>query len=431
MPRTALPQPDDREAFYARQLGKLMVALGVVLFAFLVVALAGDPVVSVDVWVAFVAAVVAFNASDPLRRRMLPHSVNGVASIVANVGLVTVLVSATGGPDSDLWVLYLLGPAIGAVYFGRAGTLAGLATALTAHTATSLPGWTALSYHQQLDSLLRFFLVGLGGLPMALFVEHQADIRRRLSESLAQLEKKTSELAQARVAALHAERMAAIGHMAALIAHEVGQPLGVLDLHASQALDACPKGSEAEKALLVIRREIARLDQFVSVIRRAGRRTGYEERDVDVNRCMAHVLELVSPSTRRCCPGIDVSLDPALPGVRGSSNALEQVFLNLLFNACQAIEQHDGEDRRLAIKTAAAGNGGVLVSVCDSGPGILADPVESVFEAFRTLGKDDSSLGIGLSMCKQVVEGHGGTIRVGDTGPHGTTFEVWLPCKSE
>jgi two-component system sensor kinase FixL len=125
---------------------------------------------------------------------------------------------------------------------------------------------------------------------------------------------------------------------------------------------------------------------------------------------------------------VTLDLDPALPFVRGDKVQLQQVVLNLLLNAFDAMEERPAEDRVVAVSAAADGPSSVCVSVRDRGPGLTSERLDQIFKPFVTSKRD--GLGLGLSISRSIVEMHGGRIWAENNGDEGATFHFILPTGS-
>ncbi len=239
----------------------------------------------------------------------------------------------------------------------------------------------------------------------------------------------------------HLARLGELGEMASLIVHELAQPLtsiGMTARTAQQQLEMSGVAAEAvaPEALQAIADQADRAVCLVRNIRGFARREGEAARDLDIHGPVQNALALADIEARRHSVTVRTHLAPGLPPVRGVRLELEQVMLNLLRNAIQALQQSPAWPRDLLVHTAPDG-AGLRVSVCDSGPGIAPEIGERLFHAFATTRPD--GLGLGLSLCRQRVEAAGGRIeawnlhgpRPADTPPdapaQGACFSVWLP----
>ncbi|MEJ2208810.1 MAG: PAS domain S-box protein [Anaerolineae bacterium] len=230
-----------------------------------------------------------------------------------------------------------------------------------------------------------------------------------------------TERKRAQEALLQTERLAIMGRMAASLAHEVNNPIqsvvGCLDL----AMEVIQEGGDAHRYMEVAREEVARAARIVQQMRDLGRRREERKEPVDVGALIEKVLILTEKQAQEY--GVEITWQaeeglPLVPMVRGR---VQQVFLNLVLNAIDAMPQ-GGQLRIRALPTEAPS--GVQISFADTGTGITPDDVEHLFEAFYST--KDLCLGLGLYVSHNIVQEHGGRIGVESTD-EGSTFTVWLP----
>ncbi|NQT21641.1 MAG: HAMP domain-containing histidine kinase, partial [Planctomycetes bacterium] len=217
-----------------------------------------------------------------------------------------------------------------------------------------------------------------------------------------------------------------LGLMAAEFAHELNNTLtsicGWLQIMA-QDLPAGP----GRESLDIVHGEARRTARMAaSLLTMARGKADAPHTMIDLNALLDAVLTLIEPAMKR--KGIELSRRFCeLPHVCGSEDQLRQVFVNLLFNARNAI----GEDGRIMIATRAAGDGEVSVSVSDNGCGISRDDIDRIFEAFYTSRAEDDGTGLGLYVCRRIVRRHNGNLLVESIPGDGSTFTVVLPAATE
>lgn len=228
----------------------------------------------------------------------------------------------------------------------------------------------------------------------------------------------------------HLARVAIVGELSGGLAHELNQPLTSIlcNAQAAQRALACKDVDIAEL------REI--MDDIVAEDRRAGaliarlRQLLKREEPTLAPICLNHVLNEVQVLVRRSLSEQGVKLttrvDAALPAVRGDGVQIQQVLLNLLLNACDALSDVEPADRRIEVEASLERGGDfVLVRVCDHGPGIEKDGLERVFDAFFTT--KPNGLGLGLAICRQIATAHGGRLWATRNGGRGAAFHLTLP----
>jgi two-component system nitrogen regulation sensor histidine kinase GlnL len=221
------------------------------------------------------------------------------------------------------------------------------------------------------------------------------------------------------------ERMSAVGNMAAALAHEIGTPLGVISNNAEYALLELPDDDPRREDLQVILREAERIGGLVKELLDFSRPDRPEMEAVQTVDVLGRVERLVRHAARKQSIDLGIDVMGPVPLVHGDLDQLEQVVLNLTMNALQAIGR---EGRvRLAAHPArdVSGRDGVRIVVEDSGPGIDPAIVEKIFHPFFTTKANGT--GLGLAVCKRIVEEHGGIISAAEGELGGAGFHVWLP----
>jgi len=231
-------------------------------------------------------------------------------------------------------------------------------------------------------------------------------------------------LRDAERAALRAEQLAWVGQMAAGIAHEVRNPLMSIKLLVQAAADRPGGVAFRARDLQVLDEEIVRLEQIVSGFLDFARPPRPDARPVDVAALIAGTAAGVR--ARAELQGVDLAVRTP-PGIVVASvdpNQLRQVVYNLLFNALDAQPGGGRVDVVLAAQPG-AGGGELLLEVADAGPGLPADLGDRIFEPF--VSSKEAGMGLGLSICRRIVESHGGTLRAADRPGGGAVFAVRLP----
>jgi C4-dicarboxylate-specific signal transduction histidine kinase len=238
--------------------------------------------------------------------------------------------------------------------------------------------------------------------------------RRRTEQALQE--------AQAELA--HVARLTTMGELTATIAHEINQPLAAI----SNSAGACvrwlnanpPNLQEARLSANWIVRDSARAAEVVSRVRAMVRNAMSDKAPVSVNRVIEEVLSSVGYELRKHKVAVKLSLDPSAPRLLGDRVQLQQVFLNLFVNAMEAMTQV--KDRSLSINTAARGEE-LRITVEDSGGGFEGEP-EAIFQPFFTT--KPAGMGLGLSICRSIVEAHGGELKA-VAGARGACFRLVVP----
>jgi PAS domain S-box-containing protein len=231
----------------------------------------------------------------------------------------------------------------------------------------------------------------------------------------------------------HANRVATMGQLTASIAHEVNQPIAATKVNAQAALrwlnrDA-PDLEEARQLLARIVNDGDRAGNVVSRIRHLVKKAPPRMEPLHMNEAISEVIELTRGEAIKNGVTVQTQFAESLPAVTGDRTQLQQVILNLILNAVQAMSQRDLSLRELWISTSASGSDGVLVSIRDSGPGILPESLDRLFDPFYTT--KSGGMGMGLSICRSIIEGHGGQIWATSNGQQGAAFNFTLPTVSQ
>jgi signal transduction histidine kinase len=227
----------------------------------------------------------------------------------------------------------------------------------------------------------------------------------------------------------HLSRVMTMGELTASIAHEVNQPLlGIVSSASSCSrwLAAEPPNLQrAQRALERIMEAGTRATAVIDRVRTLVKREPLRAEAVDVNEIVRDVMAMVRHELQRSGVSLKTRLADQLPTVPGDRVQLQQVVLNLMLNAIEATREIEGRSRQVSVASRFEAGKGVQVEVRDSGVGLTPDSRARVFEAFFTT--KHSGLGMGLSICKSIVEAHGGRITAMPKAPHGAIFRFWLP----
>jgi len=244
--------------------------------------------------------------------------------------------------------------------------------------------------------------------------------RRRLAEI---------STSAARAELTHAVRLASMGELTASIAHEIKQPLSAILAHADTAellLDSdAPPLAEIQQIIARIRHDDLRANDVISHLRDLLGKHTMEHKRVDVNEVVTDTLLVLDAEAHRRGVAVEIDLAPDLAPVAGDRVHLQQVVLNLVLNAFDALTSMSESDRRVVVRTVAAA-GGVEISVADSGQGIDPALASRLFDSFVTTKA--GGLGLGLSIARSIVQAHGGAIEASTKSAGGAIFRVRLPA---
>ena len=223
----------------------------------------------------------------------------------------------------------------------------------------------------------------------------------------------------------HANRVATMGQLSASIAHEVKQPIGAVSLYAEIALRWLgrqpPELEKVRQALANIVRDNRRAGDVVGRISDLIKKAPSRKDRLEINGAILEVIEVTRGEAVKNGVSVQTDLAQGLPLIEGDRVQLQQVILNLIMNAVEAMSDVGEGARELLISTGKAEPDGVLVRVRDSGPGLAPATLERVFDAFYTT--KSGGLGMGLSICRSIIEAHGGRLWASANVPRGATFE--------
>ena len=249
---------------------------------------------------------------------------------------------------------------------------------------------------------------------------------------ITELKHAEKELATTRLELAHAARVALVGELTASIVHEIQQPLAAIVANAGAGMRLTSNGAgPADQAQLHetfadIHVEGESATQIIDRLRTLVRKRPLELRPLDVNEVADDVLRLVAADAQRRRVSVRAELASGLPAIAADRVSLQQVILNLVVNAMDAMDPVDAGIRSVVVRTRDTGTG-VELAVSDTGRGISPDDQSRLFEPFFTTKKD--GLGLGLAICRSIVEAHAGRIRVESGRERGTTFCVSFPVR--
>ena len=226
----------------------------------------------------------------------------------------------------------------------------------------------------------------------------------------------------------HAARLSTLGELATSIAHEVKQPLSAIVTNAETSLRWLSREPvHVEKLRQLTSRIISSARRASDIVQhvRSMARSGERERSlIDLREVVEEALLFVNHDIESRRIRLMIAADPARPWILGNRIQLQQVFVNLMVNAIQALGQAPEKRIRMAID--AAPEQGLRFTIHDSGPGIAPDDLERVFESFFTTKPD--GMGIGLAVCHSIITAHGGRIEAANHPEGGASFSIWLPA---
>ena len=254
------------------------------------------------------------------------------------------------------------------------------------------------------------------------------ELERRVVERTSQLMRASAALREAQAELAHVNRVTTMGQLAASISHEVMQPIAAGINNAQAALhwlDAqTPNLEEARQALGHAVNDGNRATDVISRIRALIKKAPPRKEAIETNEAILEVIGLAHGEVVKNNVSVQTQLAEASPPIQGDRVQLQQVILNLMVNAVEAMSSVSEGSRELLIGTGKDPSG-VLVTVRDSGPGLSPESFDRLFDAFYTT--KPSGMGMGLSICRSIVEAHGGRIWASRGVGPGATFQFTLP----
>jgi signal transduction histidine kinase len=332
----------------------------------------------------------------------------GLAVIACGIAL---LIARPLNAESSSFVLAVIASSL---YGGRGPGLMAVGLSAIAFDLFGLPSPLTLSSAP--SSYLRFAVF----LTVAFTASQLIETKRRSEEALRTIQARLSR----------ATRFATVAELAASVAHEVSQPLSAVVANGQaciQWLSAQPPNvANAQAAAERIVHNGHDAAEVVRHIRALFRKTALDKTDLDINDVIGEVLRLIQKETVDRRIAVETDLEKRLPSIPGDRVQLQQVIFNLLFNGMEAMESVADGPRKLFLRSRLEGSDAIVVEIRDYGTG-LADS-EKVYEAFYTT--KEKGMGMGLSICRSIVEAHGGRLGTTPTQGPGTTFFFALPLRA-
>ena len=267
----------------------------------------------------------------------------------------------------------------------------------------------------------------------------QVILKNRVREATAELEQRNRQLKDTNLElwrttrrADELGRLAAAGQTAAQFAHEVGTPLNLISGHVQLLeLDLAGSSREGDGRIRIIREQIERIER---IVRGMLDRTRFETEltPVDLNQLLQHLLDATSATFDKRNLKLVETFDPNLPVIRGASDRLQQLFLNLINNALDAMPQ--GGQLTVATRAELDEGGkssGIVVDFADDGVGIAPETLAHIFDPLYTTKAPGKGTGLGLVIVNQIVREHGGHVVVESNPGHGTRFRLTFPASND
>ncbi|MHC0470102.1 two-component system sensor histidine kinase ZraS [Citrobacter sp. EBS8] len=221
------------------------------------------------------------------------------------------------------------------------------------------------------------------------------------------------------------EKLMALGHLAAGVAHEIRNPLSSIKGLAKYFAERTPAGGESHELAQVMAKEADRLNRVVSELLELVKPAHLTLQHVDLNQVITHSLHLVSQDAASRDIQLRFAANATLPAIEADPDRLTQVLLNLYLNAIHAI----GRQGTITVEASESSADRVKIVVTDSGKGIAPEQLEAIFTPYYTTKADGT--GLGLAVVQNIIEQHGGTIQVASIEGKGTVFTLWIPTKAK
>jgi signal transduction histidine kinase len=359
-------------------------------------------------------------------------------AVLLKILLAMLLISHTGdlGINSSYYPIFYLPVVTAAVYFDAWLTLGWTLVASAAYCSYLLPALQEyeLAPGAEAELALRILFFFLAAMVVNRFAMETNRQKRRYQMLAEQLAKTNRELEQAQAEARRSERLAALGQLSAGLAHEIRNPLGIIK-GSAEMLNQRLRTAEPLAAELggYISTEVNRLSALVSRFLDFARPLRIETRACSVAEIMDRALRAVAANWSGPEIRVERQFERELPYAAVDENLCEQVFVNLIQNAYDAMRESGGGLRISIAQSARCDRRGIEVRVADSGPGIPADLREQIFNPFFTTKK--TGVGLGLSIVSKIVDEHRGSIELLDgqpvRGESGACFVIFLPLAEQ
>ena len=251
-----------------------------------------------------------------------------------------------------------------------------------------------------------------------------------VGRDVTELKDAENSLREARRELAQVARHTTAATMTASIAHEIKQPLGAIVANANAGLrwlnKSPPRLEEARESFNDIAADGHRASQIIQSVRAMFNKGDHRESLLRLNGLIQQTIALVHGDLEAANITVQVALAAQLPAVSAHKGQLQQVILNIITNAVDAMRAVTDRERILKLKSTALSPGEVELSIEDSGTGIRPADMKRIFDAFFTT--KSNGMGMGLAICRSIVEAHGGTLSAAVREPHGSVFRIVLPC---
>jgi signal transduction histidine kinase len=367
---------------------------------------------------------VAAAMRQPLPRREVTEGAAALAALAVMTGIVILLppkLWVTVLPIAALFpILLWLTARCRPVYTAAAVFLVSITFVSTAVYGLGHFGDTRIQFSDRiLQAQSAILFVALGAFVMAALFAERRQSEARLTRSNLMLERAQED------------KLMNMQAMAASISHEIRQPLAAVTANAAAAVEllkhASPDLAEAESALADVIIDGHRIDEILNNLRALFGKAPRPYEYFDVNEAALGGLRILRAELSDHRVATSVDLGSGLPQVLGDRGQLQEVIINLVHNAVEAMDAVKEGDRVLNVKTRRDGDRAIIVEVEDSGPGIDPKLFDNIFVAFVTTKPQGT--GLGLAICRTIIDRHGGRLSVSSGGKGGALFQLELPIK--
>jgi C4-dicarboxylate-specific signal transduction histidine kinase len=256
------------------------------------------------------------------------------------------------------------------------------------------------------------------------------ELEARVAERTQQLMLASEALRELQMELAHVNRVSTMGQLAASITHEINQPIAATLANAHAGLRWLnvrpPDLEEVRQALGRIIGDGNRVGEISGRIRDLFKKVPPQKATFEINQAILDVLALTRSEVLKTGIQVETQLAADLPSIEGDRVQLQQVLLNLIINAVEAMSDVSQDRRQLVIGSEKHASGAVVVNVRDSGRGLKLENLDRIFDAFFTTKPD--GMGMGLAICRSIIEGHGGQLWAGRNEPRGAVFQFTLPA---
>ena len=336
------------------------------------------------------------------------------------------LIIAIGASTAALWLAFRttdLGQKL------IAAVVMGLAISGMHYTAM---GGTTFAAHGPVPEVHGYASLDQTNLALAVAGTTFVILASALIASLSEQKRAEEALREAQADLAHVTRVTTLGEIAASIAHEVNQPLAAVVANAEACLRWLDRGTPdldaARRSVEWIIDDANRASEVIRRVRALANKSDVEKAPLDINDVVKEVIALVQGELVSHRVSLRMEFANALPVVPADRVELQQVVINLVMNGIEAMQSVTDRPRELLIRSLQDETQQVLVSVTDCGVGISAENADRLFNAFFTT--KTNGMGMGLSICRSIIEAHGGRLWASANLPHGATFQFTLPVSA-